>query len=566
MVTGMDVPPDLSHARDDGWNHSAEARSASPLTDAGRSRRRTVLGAAVRLAPLYGLTALFGCGPATGGAGGATAEPATGAARSGLQALPASSPARPSLAPASLELWLPGRQADATALEPFHRQLAEETAGALAVTVQLVTNEDMMDRLTAALAGGNAPDVARLKESRLADLGARAALLPLDAYVAQDPDVRLADFTPQSVEGSRYVATSRPGANAGPQLLGVPDSHQLVVLYWNRDLVARAGLNPEVPPANWDDLRRGARAVQALSGNVAPLNAGGGASSNGAGSTGGSGPSGSTAEGAIAPGDAALAAEARGFQFYEFSLREQAYCWFMEWVWRAGGEVWSDASQPTAIGGTTPARSASNPLARRPTLDTPEAARALQFHVDLLLADRTAVPVGTPVQTLIDNVAQGRIGYWMTTANAALSYGRTSPGLQFGVGPMPADRRDAHQLQHNALAIFAASKHLDAAYRMVSFRSRADVQARWAADGAWLPVRPALWAQSPFRDDSLWRAIGGLMSRPGNRTKPVVPEWDAFAAAVMPHLIAAWRGDLSPKEALVRAQQAADTQIAATTP
>src|SRR5207253_10469012 len=124
------------------------------------------------------------------------------------------------------------------------------------------------------------------------------------------------------------------------------------------------------------------------------------------------------------------------------STREQTYCWFMEWVWRAGGEVWSETGGVPA--GALP----------RVTLDTPAAQRALQFQVDLLHADRTAVPAGTPVAELIANVPQGRVGYWMTTANAALTYDRTAPGLRFGVGPLPADQRDAHQLQHNALAIF----------------------------------------------------------------------------------------------------------------
>lgn len=490
------------------------------------SRRRTVLGAT----SVAAVTMLAACARSDGaqavqGAPG-DADRAPRAPRTPLPAASEPATAGRSLGtPVPLEMWLPGRQADATALEPFHRQFEEEVAGAATVSIQLVTNEDMMDRLTAALAAGTPPDVARLKEYRLADLGARRALLPLDAHVAGDSSVRLADFTPQSVEGSRYDAqyTGTEGELAAGRprsLLGLPDSHQLVVLYWNRDLVARAGLDPNASPADWDALRRGARAVQAL---TAP------AIDDAAGDK-----AGSPASAAPAP---------RGFQFYEFSLREQTYCWFMEWVWRAGGEVW-----------------ASPPL--RATLDTPHAARALQFQVDLLHADRTAVPAGTAVPDLIANVAQGLVGYWMTTANAALTYARTAPGLRFGIGPLPPDRRDAHQLQHNALSVFASSRRPDVAYRLVSFRSRADVQARWAADGAWLPVRPALWNRPPFNETPEWRAIGALVHRPGNRTKPAVPEWDAFTAAILPPLLAAWRGEAAPKDALAHAQTAANTHLA----
>jgi multiple sugar transport system substrate-binding protein len=396
----------------------------------------------------------------------------------------------------------------------------------------------MMDQLAAALAGGNPPDLARLKEYRLADLGARGALLPLDALVATDPAIRLADFTPQSVEGSRVravpassVSATPPGAPAtdGP-LLGLPDSHQLVVLFWNQDLVARAGLDPSRSPAGWDALRHAARAVAGLTEADAPANPSTGA----------------------AP-DSGGAATRWGFQFYEFSTREQTYCWFMEWVWRAGGEVWADAA----------GRGNGAPTLPRVTLDTPAAQRALQFQVDLLHADRTAVPAGTAVSELIANVPQGRVGYWMTTANAALTYDRTAPGLRVGVGPLPADQRDAHQLQHNALALFRASRSPDAAYRLLSFRSREDVQARWSAEGAWLPVRPALWQRPPFNRDERWRQIGALVNRAGNRTKPVVPEWDAFTAVLLPPLLAAWRGELAPRQALQEAERAGNAHLAA---
>ena len=423
--------------------------------------------------------------------------------------------------PVTLELWLPGRQADADALAPLHEQFAQETPGVAGVAVALQTNEGLMEAATAALAAGTPPDVARLKEYRLADLGARGALLPLDAHVAADAAVRLADFTPQSVDGSRAPVPPEQGPRRERPLLGLPDSHQLVVLYWNTDLVAAAGGDPARPPATWDALRRAARAVVAA-----------GPATQRPGAPDMEGPS--------------PAAARWGVQFYEFSLREQTYCWFTEWVWRAGGEVWAAQGRDRT----------------RATLDTPAAGRALQFLVDLLHGDRTAVPPGTPVPELIATVAQGRVGYWMTTANAALTYARTAPGLRFGVGPLPADRRAAHQLQHNALAVFKPSRRPDLAYRLVGFRSREDVQARWAAEGAWLPVRPALWRRPPFGRDPLWQALGAVVHAPGNRPKPVVPEWDAFTGVVLPHVLAAWRGETPPRQALRAAERAANTHLA----
>ena len=53
-----------------------------------------------------------------------------------------------------------------------------------------------------------------------------------------------------------------------------------------------------------------------------------------------------------------------------------------------------------------------------------------------------------------------------------------------------------------------------------------------------------------------------LFHRPGNRTKPVVPEWDAFTAAVLPPLLAAWRGELTARDVLMHAQTAATVHVA----
>src|SRR5919202_822140 len=63
----------------------------------------------------------------------------------------------------TLEVWIPGRQADADALAPLHEQFAQETPCVSNVNVALRTNEDLMDSVAAALAAGAPPDVARLK-------------------------------------------------------------------------------------------------------------------------------------------------------------------------------------------------------------------------------------------------------------------------------------------------------------------------------------------------------------------------------------------------------------------
>ncbi|MAG37216.1 MAG: hypothetical protein CL878_13360 [Dehalococcoidia bacterium] len=397
--------------------------------------------------------------------------------------------------PVSLEFWLPGRAGDEVPLEPFHTEFVTETPSVTVVQTQLVAKRDVMPKLTTAVVAGTAPDVVRLKEYQVTDLAALQDLLPLGSRVSQDPAVNLRDFTPQSIRGSHFQR----------QLVGLPDSHQLVVLFWNKNLLARAGLDPEAPPVTWEALRTAAQKVRTQT-------------------------------------ETRTVVLPWGFQFYEMSTREQAYAWFIEWVWRAGGDVW-DANRT------------------RVTLDQPAALAALQFQADLLHADRTAVRPGTPVAELISNVPQGRVGLWMTTAPQALVYSRTAPDLDFGFGHMPRQRQAATQLQHNSLAVLRGTRNPDQAYQLVSYRSRADIQLRWSAEGAWVPVRPALWQEPPFRDDWRWRTIGDLVRHPGNRPKPTVPQWEAVTGKITPHLLTAWRGEVTPAEALRAATREANALL-----
>lgn len=200
-----------------------------------------------------------------------------------------------SVAPASLEFWLPGRSGDEVALEPFHSNFVTETPSVSAIRTHLISKRGVLPKLATAIAADAVPDVVRLKDHQVIDLAALKDLLPLGRRVDLDPAINLRDFTPQSVRGSHF----------NHELVGLPDSHQLIALFWNKNLLDRAGLNPEKPPMTWDSLGMAAKRVRALK----------------------------VSESSTPPW---------GFQFYEMSTREQAYAWFIEWVWRAGGNVWEE--------------------------------------------------------------------------------------------------------------------------------------------------------------------------------------------------------------------------------
>jgi multiple sugar transport system substrate-binding protein len=180
---------------------------------------------------------------------------------------------------------------DRDALLKYYERFAEEQAPGLKVEIQTVTNAEYLPKLTATIVAGTPPDSARFKENLNNDLAARKNTFALDAYVAKDKNVKLADFTPQSVESLRYK----------DKLHGMPYYHQYVILGWNKELFKQAGLNPEKPPTTWAELR-------------------------------------DTAKRLTIPDKGQW-----GFRLYEYGPppREQIFNWFMEWVWRNGSDVWN---------------------------------------------------------------------------------------------------------------------------------------------------------------------------------------------------------------------------------
>ncbi|HEV2124723.1 MAG TPA: sugar ABC transporter substrate-binding protein, partial [Chloroflexota bacterium] len=181
----------------------------------------------------------------------------------------------------------PGRDAW---LKHYDRFVQEKAPG-LKVEIQNVTNAEYLPKLTAAIVGGAPPDSCRFKESLNNDLAARGDVFALDGYLSKDKTIKMADFTPQSVEALTYKN----------KLYGMPHYHQYVILGWNKTLFRQVGLNPDKAPETWQELREATKRL------TDP------------------------------------AKEQWGFRLYEFGPppREQIFNRFMEWVWRNGGDVFN---------------------------------------------------------------------------------------------------------------------------------------------------------------------------------------------------------------------------------
>ena len=113
------------------------------------------------------------------------------------------------------------------------------------VTMQMFTGwDDLHQKSLLAIAGGNPPDVTLVKPMNLADLAERGSLLALDTYIDRDKiDTKkwfaiVADY--DSTWKKKYYA--------------LPWNLAAYVLLYNKDRFTEAGLNPDKPPATWNEL------------------------------------------------------------------------------------------------------------------------------------------------------------------------------------------------------------------------------------------------------------------------------------------------------------------------
>lgn len=113
------------------------------------------------------------------------------------------------------------------------------------------TYDEGTQRLQAAIPGGTAPALVMLEITRYGLFAERGALEPLQPLIDEAGEDFTADIRPFALEASHYLGESYV----------IPFNVSTPVMYYNKDLFAEAGLDPEAPPETWDALLEAARTL-----------------------------------------------------------------------------------------------------------------------------------------------------------------------------------------------------------------------------------------------------------------------------------------------------------------
>ena len=111
--------------------------------------------------------------------------------------------------------------------------------------------DDTVTKIQTAVQGGTPPDLFVSLATQRFTMASTGMAMPLDDLIASDDEGKsyIDDFLPSFMEDS-YV---------DGKIYSIPFQRSTEILYYNKDKFKEAGLDPESPPKNWDELLEDAK-------------------------------------------------------------------------------------------------------------------------------------------------------------------------------------------------------------------------------------------------------------------------------------------------------------------
>ena len=120
-----------------------------------------------------------------------------------------------------------------------------QTPGVNIEAVYAGSYQDTITKVLTAVKGGNPPQLSVILSVDMFTLIEEDAIVAFDDLITTDEERAWIDgFYPAFMENSQ----------TGGKTYGIPFQRSTPVLYWNKEAFKEAGLDPDTPPANWDEM------------------------------------------------------------------------------------------------------------------------------------------------------------------------------------------------------------------------------------------------------------------------------------------------------------------------
>ena len=402
--------------------------------------------------------------------------------------------ASPATAEVELQFYFPvavGGKA-ATTIDELTAEYVARTPGVKIDAVYAGSYQDTVTKVLTAVRGGNAPQLSVILAVDMFTLIEEDAIVPFEELIATDAERAWLDgFYPAFMENSR----------TGGKTYGVPFQRSTPVLYWNKEAFAEAGLDPDTPPATWDEM-------VAFGKKLTKTDASGNVSQWG------------------------LRIPTSGFPYWLFQ----------------GLTTQNDVFVMNADGNET-------------YFDDPRVVEALQFLVDLSTTHKIMAPGivewGTTPKAFFERETAMM---WTTTGN--LTNVRDNAPFKFGVAMLPANKRRGAPTGGGNFYVFrdSTAAQKKASLEFIKWITAPEQAAKWTIATGYVAPRPDAWEspamQAYTKDfppalvarDQLEFATAELSTYQNQRITTIFN--DGLEAAIV--------GKMTPEEAMKDAQKKAD--------
>lgn len=144
--------------------------------------------------------------------------------------------------PVTLKFWNGFTGPDRPAVEELVKRFNESQDQAK-IQMEIMPWDVFFDKLLPSLSSGTGPDIAGMDTAQVPQYAVKKALKPVDDYYTQSGN-EADKLIPAAVQGATFEGTK----------YSVPMNFTTLLLYWNKRMFKEAGLDPEKPPANWDQF------------------------------------------------------------------------------------------------------------------------------------------------------------------------------------------------------------------------------------------------------------------------------------------------------------------------
>lgn len=363
----------------------------------------------------------------------------------------------------------------------------EEAHPALDVALTHIPSQnDYRTRLATDFAAGSPPDVALLNYRRFGAFAAAGQLEPLGPYLDGSDVIDRADFYPITLESFTW----------GGELVCIPQNISSLVVYYNRDLFAAAGVPEPADDWTWDDFLA---AAQALTRDL---------------------------DGDGATDQYGLGAEASLYRLAPF-------------IWQNGGRIVDDPANPARLG-----------LTREPSLVAFEWFVALQTEHGVVPNREAEVSIDSETRFV-----QGTTAMYLNSRRGTPTY-REAAGFDWDVAPLPRGAQAAGVLHSDAYCLSAAAADKDAAWTFIEFANSPEGQAIIARSGRTVPSLMAVAESAAFLDPAARPARSRVFldTIPDLQMVPLISTWSEIESTATEEIERAFYGEISAEEAAILAR------------